>query len=122
MGALGVSAVWIGSALLGLQKSAWIALGALYALLGILYLSGQGYRLTSAIAPRLSRLCSPGGSAALGVLFAFNIPACAGPLLLALLGMTAAGGASGAPPAAGFVSLALFGLALSLPLVTAVLW
>ncbi len=51
-----------------------------------------------------------------------NIPPCAGPLLLALLGAAAAGGASGATLASGFASLGLFGLATSLPLVVAVLF
>lgn len=49
-----------------------------------------------------------------------NIPACAAPLILALLALAAAGGASTAELGAGFVSLGLFGLALSLPLVLAV--
>jgi len=55
------------------------------------------------------------------VLFGLNIPACAAPLLLASVGAATAGGASGASFALGFASLALFGLALSLPLVLAVL-
>ena len=63
-----------------------------------------------------------GGSVGLGVLFGLNIPACAAPLLFALLGAAAAGGAAGAPLASGFLALALFGLALSLPLVAAVLF
>ena len=62
------------------------------------------------------------GSAALGVLFGLNIPACAAPLLLALLGASAASGARGGSVAEGFVALALFGFALSLPLVVAVLF
>ena len=60
------------------------------------------------------------GSVMLGLFFGLNIPACAAPLILALLGAAAAGGASGATLVSGFVSLALFGLALSLPLVLAV--
>jgi cytochrome c-type biogenesis protein len=62
------------------------------------------------------------GSVALGLLLGLNIPACAAPLLFALLGAVAAGGASGAPFISGFVSLSLFGLALSLPLIAAVLF
>lgn len=58
----------------------------------------------------------------MGLLFGLNIPPCAGPLLVALLGTAAAGGAAGSTLASGFVSLALFGLALSLPLVLAVLF
>ena len=62
------------------------------------------------------------GSASLGVLFGLNVPACAAPLLAALLAAQAAGGAAGGTLAAGFASLALFGFALSLPLVLAVLF
>lgn len=57
--------------------------------------------------------------AGLGLLFGLNVPACAAPLLLALLAGTAA--APGVTLLGGFVSLAVFGLALSLPLVVAVL-
>ena len=74
------------------------------------------------VGPSLPRLSDLPGSAGLGVLFGFNIPACAAPLLLALLSTAAARGAAGATLASGFVSLALFGLALSLPLVVAVLF
>jgi len=74
------------------------------------------------LGPGIARLSDVQGSAALGVLFGLNIPACAGPLLVALLGAAAAGGASGETLAGGFVSLALFGLAMSLPLVLAVLF
>ncbi len=49
-----------------------------------------------------------------------NIPACATPLVLALLALAASGSASTAKLGAGCVSLGPFGLALSLPLVLAV--
>lgn len=74
-----------------------------------------------ALGPSLARISGLRGSAGLGVLFGLNIPACAAQLLLALFAAAAAGGSSGASFALGFVSLALFGLALSLPLVVAVL-
>jgi cytochrome c-type biogenesis protein len=120
-GALGTSAAAIGSAFLGFQKGAWIVLGVLYVGLGILYVAGRASALMVALGPSLARISGRGVSAGLGVLFGLNIPACAAPLLLALFGAAAAGGAAGASFAVGFVSLALFGLALSLPLVVAVL-
>ena len=52
-----------------------------------------------------------GRSLGLGLLFGLNLPACAYPLMLALLGPGAASG-----PLLGFVALFVFGLALSLPL------
>lgn len=122
IGALGVLAVALGATFLGLQKGAWIALGVVYAGLGVLYVTGRAGALMVALGPSLSRLSGLGGSAGLGVLFGLNIPACAAPLILALFGAAAAGGASGATFATGFLSLALFGLALSLPLIVAVLF
>lgn len=120
IGGLGLLAVLLGAAFLGLQKAAWMILGLLYIALGVLYLSGKAGVLMRSFGPGLARLRTVRGSVALGVLFGLNIPACAAPLLLALLGSAAAGGTSGSTLASGFVALALFGLALSLPLVAAV--
>lgn len=122
IGSLGILAVALGAAFLGLQKVAWIALGAVYVGLGMLYVTGRAGALMVALGPSLSRLSGLGGSAGLGVLFGLNIPACAAPLLFVLFGSAAAGGASGASFTTGFLSLALFGLALSLPLIVAVLF
>jgi cytochrome c-type biogenesis protein len=119
IGLLGVLAVLTGTAFLGFQRGAWLALGLIYASLGILYLSNGIGPFMVSLGPSLA---DRRGSAALGILFGLNIPACAAPLLFALLAQAAAGGAAGATMAKGFVSLALFGLALSLPLVVAVLF
>jgi cytochrome c-type biogenesis protein len=112
----------LGTAFLGFQRAAWVVLGAVYLLIGILYLVGRAGALMVSLGPSLARLSDTRGSAVLGLLFGLNIPPCAGPLLLALLGAAAAGGASGGTLASGFVSLGLFGLAMSLPLVLAVLF
>jgi cytochrome c-type biogenesis protein len=122
IGALGVLAVLLGAAFLGLQRGAWILLGAVYLVIGALYATGRARLLMQSIGPRLSGLSGARGSIGLGVLFGLNIPACAAPLLLLLLGAAAAGGATGTTLAGGFISLAVFGLALSLPLVLAVLF
>lgn len=121
-GLLGALAALIGTLFLGLQKAVWVALGGLYAAIGVLYLTGRVGTLMQAVGPRLAMLSSPRGSIALGAALGLNIPACAGPLLLALLAASAAGGAGGATVAQGFASLALFGFALSLPLVAATLF
>lgn len=120
IGALGLLAVLLGSAFVGLQKSAWIVLGGLYVLLGMALFTGHGARLMVAIGPRIGRITGARGAVGLGALFGLNIPACAAPLLAALLGAHAARGAMGATLASGFVSLAVFGIALSVPLVVAV--
>lgn len=122
IGALGMLSVLLGAAFLGLQKAAWIVLGAIYVLIGGLYLMGRTRVLMLSVGPSLARISGARGSMGLGVLFGLNIPACAAPLLLVLLGAAAAGGATGATLAAGFMSLAVFGFALSLPLVMAVLF
>jgi cytochrome c-type biogenesis protein len=122
IGLLGMLAVVLGTAFLGFQKAAWVVLGAIYVAAGLLYLVGKAGALMVSLGPSLARLSDTRGSAALGLLFGLNIPACAGPLLFALLGAAAAGGAAGGTLAGGFVSLALFGFALSLPLVLAVLF
>lgn len=120
IGLLGVLATVVGSAFLGFQRGAWFLLGMIYVALGAMYLSGRAGLLTHALGPSLQRLRGADGAVALGLLLGLNIPACAAPLLLALLGFAAAGGASAADLSGGFVALALFGLALSLPLVVAV--
>lgn len=121
IGALGLGAVLLGSAFLGFQKGAWIALGAIYVLIGLLYLTRRARALMVSVGPRLSRRSGVGSAIGLGLLFGLNIPACAAPLILALLGAAAAGGSAGATAAHGFLALSVFGFALSLPLVVAVL-
>lgn len=120
IGLLGMLAAVVGAEFLGLQKTAWFALGLLYIVLGVLYVSGRISMLMRSFGPSLTRLRTVRGSVVLGVLFGLNIPACAAPLIFALLGAAAADGAAGSTLARGFVSLALFGLTLSLPLVVAV--
>ncbi|MCO5163916.1 MAG: hypothetical protein M9939_22575 [Mesorhizobium sp.] len=119
IGALGMLAVLVGSAFLGFQRGAWIVLGTVYVVIGFLYLFGRAGFLMRSIGPRLAGLNGTRSSVGLGLIFGLNIPACAAPLLLVLLGIAAAGGASGNTLFGGFVSLAVFGLALSLPLVAA---
>lgn len=117
LGALGIAAVLAGTAFIGFQKFAWLALGLAYAGFGLFYIAGRGTILERTIGLRLSRISGRSGSATLGLLFGLNVPACAAPLIFALFGMAAAAGSAGMPIATGFASLALFGLALSLPLV-----
>ncbi|WP_051371708.1 cytochrome c biogenesis protein CcdA [Leisingera aquimarina] len=119
IGGLGAAAVLVGVAFAGFQRGAWIVLGAGYAAIGILYLVGRAGYLMRTIGPRLTELNGARGSVGLGLIFGLNIPACAAPLLLVLLGFAGAGGASGNEVLGGFVALGVFGLALSLPLVAA---
>lgn len=118
IGALGAVAALVGSAFLDVQRWFWILLGAVYVLLGLLYLAGKHWRLMRVLGPKLSQARTKKGAAALGVLFGLNIPACAAPLLAAVF----AASLGTASVAQGFWVMALFGLALSLPLVVAVFW
>ena len=120
IGTLGAAAVFVGAAFAAYQKTAWIVLGVAYLALGLTLLAGRGAWLSASLGTRVSALRGRRGSVALGLIFGLNIPACAAPLLAALLGMSAATGTSGVAIVSGFVSLAFFGLALSLPLVAAV--
>ncbi len=121
IGLLGAAAAVVGTVFLGFQRAGWFVLGLVYLAIGILYLTDRIGWLMRSIGPRLAGLGELRASAALGLLFGLNIPACAAPLLLALLAASASGTTAGGI-AGGFVSLALFGLALSLPLVVAVLF
>ena len=120
IGGLGAVAALVGGAFIDFQRAGWILLGSLYVVLGAVYLLGQAGVLMRTLGPGLGRLSGAHGAIGLGVLFGLNIPACAAPLLAAVLGSAAIAGVGGALQ--GFVALALFGLALSLPLVLAVLW
>ena len=122
IGLLGVLAAVIGGQFFVLQKAAWVVLGSLFVLIGALVAAGRTGPLMTTIGPGLGALSGARGSIALGLLFGVNIPACAVPILGALLAAAAAHGATGGTLAQSFVSLALFGLALSLPLVVAVLF
>ncbi len=125
IGGLGAIAAFIGAEFIAFQKAGWMLLGILYVALAGVYLAGKAGRLMRTLGPSLGRLSSgERGAAALAVLFGLNIPACAAPLLFAVLGSAAVGGAGslGQAAAKGFVSLAVFGFALSLPLALAILW
>ena len=122
IGVLGAAAALVGSLFLGLQKAVWILIGLVYVGIGLLYLTRRIGPLMVSIGLPLTALSTPRGAIFLGAAFGLNIPACAGPLILALLAASAAGGASGETVLRGFVSLGLFGFALSLPLVLAVLF
>ena len=116
LGALGAGAALVGAAALDLQRGFWIVLGLAYAGLGAVFLAGQQGRLMRTVGPALSRAGPDRGAAALGLLFGLNVPACAAPLLAAVLAATFGVGAA----LRGALYLGLFGLALSLPLLAAV--
>jgi cytochrome c-type biogenesis protein len=121
IGLLGVVAVVVGEAFLGFQRAAWITLGTVYILLGVAYALGKTRSLRVSLGPNLAHVPGLRSSAIIGVVFGLNVPACATPLIFALLASAAASGAGGATLLSGFVSLGLFGLALSAPLLAILL-
>ena len=119
MGLLGLFAVVVGGLFFEFQKLAWTLFGTVYLIIGVMYLAGRSRIFLLSLGPRLSRMKGAKGSATLAALFALNIPACAGPLLTILVGTTATAGASGMSIGRGFLSMALFGFALSAPILAA---
>lgn len=120
MTALGIIAALAGAGLQGLQQSLWMLLGGLYIALGLLYIGGGAGWFIGQTDRLLPRLSTAGGGVGLGAVFGLNIPACAAPLLAVLLGGAAEQAAGGAGIVHGGLSLLVFGLALSSPLVLAV--
>jgi cytochrome c-type biogenesis protein len=119
IGSFGLLAAFAGSFALGFQKAGWTALGLLYLVIGLFYVTGKAARLSRIFGGLFNTISKAGGGAGLGVVFGLNIPACAAPMILALVSTTAVS-ARGLTEA--FVSLALFGFALTLPLVVVAFW
>lgn len=120
MAALGTMAALIGTQFQGIQEGLWVALGSLYVVLGLVYLSGGAGRIMALLNRGLPRVSPGAGGAGLGLVFGLNIPACAAPLLAVLLGDATARAASGSGVTYGASLLLVFGLALSAPLLVAV--
>ena len=118
IGSLGAIAALVGSVFLDLQRWFWVLLGAGYIVLGGFYLAKKEWMLMRVLGPKLGSASRTQGAAGLGVLFGLNIPACAAPLLGAVMAASLGVGSV----ARGFLVMTIFGLALSLPLVVAVLW
>ncbi len=111
-GLFGAAAAFLGSRLISAQTGLWLVFGSLYLAVGLAFLTGHAGRLKQRLhlAPAAwRRATSPW---LLGAAFGLNVPACAAPILFALLGLAAGSGAV----VLGFVQMALFGLFLSLPL------
>jgi len=108
---VGLSAAFIGSGIITIQSSLFIILGALYIFFGALTLINK-YKPVFRPGIDLAKYVQIKSSVTLGLVFGLVIPACAIPLILALLGKSILLGNL----LEGFVSLFAFGLALSIPL------
>ncbi len=111
-GLFGAGAAFLGSRMISAQTGLWLVFGALYLAVGFAFLTGRagGLKKRLTLAPEgWKGATSPW---LMGAAFGLNIPACAAPILFALLGLAAGSGAV----FQGFVQMALFGLFLSAPL------
>ena len=111
-GMFGAVIAFLGHKLIGFQKGIWLVFGLIYLIVGIAYLVGRAglFKKQIDLAPAAwKRARNP---FMLGLAFGLNVPACAAPILFGLLGLAATTGNL----VAGFFMMALFGLALSAPL------
>lgn len=117
-GVLGGVVTLIGNTVFDLQSGFWTVLGIVYVLLGFVYLLGKQASLLYVLGPHLQPEHLNRRTIMLGILFGLNIPACAIPLLTAVLGA----GLAAVTIAQGFLVLALFGATLSFPLMLILWW
>jgi cytochrome c biogenesis protein CcdA len=118
LGLIGAGARAAGGAVLALQRWYILALGIVFVLLGVLVLTGSSRslpRLPGVGIKRLQRVHST--AFLLGVVFGLSAPACATPLLAALVARSLPLGAVG-----GFLQLFVFGVAMSAPLLGLAVW
>ncbi len=108
----GLSAAFIGSKIITIQSSFFLILGGVYILLGALTIMNM-YRPIFTHEINLSTYLKHQESITLGVVFGLIIPACAISFVLALIGKSILTG----DILEGFVSLFVFGVVLSFPLV-----
>ncbi len=113
LGLFGLGIAFLGSFVFSAQKGFWLLLGLLYLALGVAIILNARFRWGLFGRISLGRVLPAhrDRSLGLGLLFGLNLPACAYPLMVALLGRSATSGVVW-----GFTALFVFGLALSLPL------
>lgn len=114
LGLFGLGGAFLGGLIFSAQKGFWLILGLLYLALGVAVMANARFRwdLFGRLSPKRLLPEREDHSLGLGLLFGLNLPACAYPLIVGLLGRSATSGAFW-----GFAALFVFGLALSLPLV-----
>jgi len=109
---VGIAAAFVGSKFITIQASLFVVLGIVYILLGIIVIINI-YRPLFKTDINLAKYVKNRGALSLGVIFGLVIPACAIALVVALIGRAALVG----KVFEGFISLFIFGLTLSAPLI-----
>jgi cytochrome c-type biogenesis protein len=113
MGAFGAVVVVLGKSLIDVQTALWLIFGSLYILIGIAYGVGRAGVFERHVDFVPSAWKAAENPFVLGAALGLNIPACAAPILFGLIGLAASSGAV----TLGIATMAVFGLALSAPLV-----
>jgi cytochrome c-type biogenesis protein len=112
-GLFGAFIAFLGHRLIGIQTGLWLVFGLIYIAIGLAFLIGWAGVIKKQIDLAPSTWKRAQNPFVLGLAFGLNIPACAAPILFGLLGLAATSGTL----LSGFMMMAIFGLALSLPLV-----
>jgi cytochrome c-type biogenesis protein len=112
MGAFGAVVGLLGERLIDVQTGLWLVFGVVYVVIGVAFGAGQGgyFKRRMDAGPSAWKMGS--NPVLLGIAFGLSIPACAAPILFGLIGLVAGSGAV----MLGFATMAVFALALSLPL------
>ena len=112
LGLIGMSVAWFGKGVLAFQNLYLFILGIIFLLIGLSYLLG-GKLFLPRFDVGFDKLVAWKGKGSLGIgmIFGLSAPACATPLILLLLSRGVLEGMIG-----GFLSLFIFGTAMSLPL------
>jgi cytochrome c-type biogenesis protein len=112
LGLAGLSAAFIGGRIFTIQSSVFVILGVIYVVLGGLAILNM-YKPVFVYEINVSKYFKNRESVALGFLFGLIIPACGIAFVLALIGKSILLGKL----LEGFISLFIFGIGLSFPLV-----
>lgn len=112
MGGFGGLIVVLGQRLIGVQTGAWLIFGAVYLGLGFAIIAGWDKGMRHRIGFTREQWKVASNPLLQGLAFGLNIPACAAPILFGLMATATASGSA----ATGFLMMAVFALALSLPL------
>lgn len=118
MAGFGSAIAMLGQQLINVQTGFWSVFGMLYLVLGLFMLTGLDRFLKKRIVLAPERWQISGNPLLQGLAFGFNIPACAAPILFALMGTAALTSST----LSGAMLMSSFALALSLPLLPLTLW
>lgn len=118
MAGFGGAIVYLGQRAIGIQTGFWLVFGAIYLTLGVAMLFRLDRVLRHRIGLAPERWRTAGNPVLQGLAFGFNVPACAAPILFALIGAATLSGSA----VSGMLLMGTFALALSLPLLPLTLW